>query len=79
MLKRKRTYPAFGVIAAAAGAEMHYQFTHAAIQQQIPPDTRGPPFIGSSVHQDDVKRKTLESIGSIKYLRPVPLPSVPRQ
>lgn len=73
MLKSTWTYIALGFIVAAAGGGAYYYITHTTIEH-VPPSAAAPPSVAPSAPQnDDVKRKTLEGIGSIKNLKPVPL------
>ncbi|PNG46136.1 hypothetical protein WDL1P3_00187 (plasmid) [Variovorax sp. WDL1] len=80
MFKSTWTYIALGFIVAAAGGAAYYYITHATIEKQAPPSAAVPPSVAPAVPQDDdVKRKTLEGIGSIKNLKPVPLQPSPQR
>lgn len=80
MFKSTWTYVALGLIVAAAGGGAYYYITRATIEQQVPPSVSAPaPVAPSAPQDDDVKRKTLEGIGSIKNLTPVPLQPAPQR
>ena len=80
MFKTTWTYIALGFIVAAAGGGAYYYITHATMEQHVPPSAATPPSVAPTMPQDDdVKRKTLEGIGSIKNLKPVPLQPSPQR
>jgi hypothetical protein len=74
MLKTKWTYLALGVLVAAGGGGTYYYTTRLTVEELIPESAAAPAALAPSVPRDeDVDRKVLEGIGSIKQLRPVPL------
>ncbi|MBT2320795.1 hypothetical protein J7E62_00270, partial [Variovorax paradoxus] len=80
MLKSTWTYVALGFIVATAGSGAYYYITHTQVEQQVPPTAAAPPPVAPSAPQDnEAKRKSLEGIGSIKNLKPVPLQPAPQR
>ncbi|MGJ7604247.1 hypothetical protein ACSFA7_07880 [Variovorax sp. LT1R20] len=74
MFKSTKTYVALCVIVAAASVGTYYYITRATIEQSMPSDAIAPPALTPSAPRDeDVERKILQGIGSIKNLKPVPL------
>jgi hypothetical protein len=77
MLKTIWTYAAIAVAVSGAGAAAYY-FTHETQSMEGPVPVAEParPTAAptqSASNQEELKRKTLEGIGSIKKLKPVPL------
>lgn len=80
MLKTTWTYIALGLIAAVAGVGAFYYMTQTTVEQHVPAAAAAPPPPAPKPAQDDdLKRKTLEGIGSIKKLKPVPLEPTPHR
>ncbi|MDQ0038603.1 hypothetical protein J2W30_006390 [Variovorax boronicumulans] len=74
MLKSAKTYVVFCAIVAVTGIGMYYYINHATIESSPPSGKAVPPVAAPSAPQDgDVERKILQSIGSIKDLKHVPL------
>ena len=80
MLKSTWTYTAIGLIViAAAGGAYHY-IAHTQVEKHIPPTAESSQLATpSSSHNEDVRRKTLDDIGSIKSLKPVPMQPTPQR
>ena len=80
MLKITRIYLVIAVSVSAAGAAAYYYFREeTTVEAPAAPATQAPasPASGQPTNDDEVKRKTLEGIGSIKKLQPVPLQPAP--
>ncbi|CAN7716161.1 hypothetical protein LJR260_005733 [Variovorax paradoxus] len=76
MLKITWAFMALGAIVAGA---YHY-ITRAAVGQSVPPSATAPREVAPSTPQDeDIERKILNGIGSIRDLKPVPQQPAPRQ
>ncbi|CAN7660237.1 hypothetical protein ABL841_30315 [Variovorax paradoxus] len=72
MFKITWKYMALSVIVAATGAGAYHYITPAAIGHSVPPSATVPPARAPSAPRDeDVERKILDGIGSIKDLKPV--------
>lgn len=80
MLKSTWTLIALGVLVAAAGGGAYYYTARNTIKQQALPSEATPqPLAPSTLQSDGIGRSTLESIGTIENLKPVPLqPASPR-
>ncbi|MDM0058972.1 hypothetical protein [Variovorax fucosicus] len=80
MLKTTWIYLVLAVGVSAAGAAAYY-YTREQTTVEAPavPAIQAPasPASGQPSNDDEVKRKTLEGIGSIKKLQPVPLQPAP--
>jgi hypothetical protein len=80
VIKSTWTYLALGVIVAVAGGGAYYYITHAEIHQEMPQSAADSlPVESSALQGDDVKRKTMDGIGSIRNLKPVPLQPAPQR
>lgn len=81
MLKSTWIYTALGVIVAAAGGVAYSYIMDTTIEDHVPPSgATSLSSVAPPVQQDDdVKGKTLEGIGSIKNLQPVPLHPAPQR
>ena len=65
---------ALGFIAVVASGGAYYYFVNSTVEQAHPSGTASPAKAQPPVPRDDeMKRQTLESIGSINGLKPVPL------
>ena len=82
MLKTKWIYLVLAVGVSAAGAAAYY-YTREQTTVETPavPAIQAPasPASGQTSNDDEVKRRTLEGIGSIKKLQPVPLQPTPNR
>ena len=75
MLTSTKIYVALCAIIVFAGIGMYYYINHATIERSTNSGEAIPPVATPSAPQDrDVERKILHGIGSIKDLKPVPLP-----
>ena len=80
MIRSTWTYLALGAIVAVAGGGAYYYITHAEIHQEMPPSAAdSPPVEPFALQDEDVTRKTLEGIGSIRNLKPVPVQPAPQR
>ncbi|VTU42877.1 hypothetical protein [Variovorax sp. RA8] len=80
MIRSPWTLFALGVIVAVSGGGAYYYVTHAAIHQKMPSSAADSlPVEPFALQDDDVSRKTLESIGSVRKLKPVPLQPAPQR
>lgn len=73
MFKITWAYMALSAILAAAGVGAYHYITRAAIGQSVPPSATAPREVAPSAPRgEDVERKILNGIGSIRDLKPVP-------
>jgi hypothetical protein len=76
MFKGTWTYIALGVIVFAGGSA-YYRITSNAIKQVPVGTVDRPPMTPSFPHGKDPKNNTLDGIGSINRLMPVPIQPAP--
>ena len=68
-------------VSAAGAAAYYYTREQTTVEAPAAPAIQTPasPASGQPSNNDEVKRKTLEGIGSIKKLQPVPLQPAPNR